>query len=133
MCGDQLSAGCLFLGWQIPHYARGRLRARGARGRWCTARGKAHLRFCAMDSGLWCLRCVLPAGWLRPERRAGREKESPKALISRAFVKIDGLAKRLKKRSFRVLLEGKAVREHSLYQTPESPSQMVEDVVNEVS
>lgn len=48
-------------------------------------------------------------------------------------MEIDGLAKRLKRRSFRVLLEGKAVREHGFYQAPASPSQMVEDVVNEVS
>lgn len=48
-------------------------------------------------------------------------------------MEIDGLAKRLERRSFRVLLEGKAVREHSSYQAPASPSQMVEDAVNEVS
>lgn len=41
--------------------------------------------------------------------------------------------KKKKKRSLNVLLEGKAVYEHSLYQTPESLSQMSEDVVNRVS
>lgn len=73
----------------------------------------------------------LLASFILSEGQGGRR--SPKALISGGAVEIDGLAKRLKRRSFCFLLEGKAVREHGFYQAPASPSQMVEDVVNEVS
>lgn len=89
------------------------------------------------DSAPWGLLCgasrvsSLLAGFILSEGQGGRR--SPKALISGRAVEVDGLAKRLKRRSFRVLLEGKAVCEHGSYQAPASPSQMVEDVVNEVS
>lgn len=85
-----------------------------------------------LGAKLTCDSCVLPAGQLHPERRAGREDKS-QGFNFWGAVKIDGLAKRLKRRSFCVLLEGKAVREHGSYQAPASPSQMVEDAVNEVS
>lgn len=49
LCGDQLSASCLFLGWQILCYARGWLMVRGVRGRLC----RAHLRSSA-TGGVCC-------------------------------------------------------------------------------
>lgn len=84
-----------------------------------------------LGAKLTCDSCVLPAGQLHPERRAGREKKSQGFNFWGGCG--DGLAKRLKRRSFCFLLEGKAVREHGFYQAPASPSQMVEDAVNEVS
>lgn len=85
-----------------------------------------------LGAKLTCDSCVLPAGRLHPERRAGREKKS------QGFNFWGGCGDRwpcqkVRKEIFCVLLEGKAVREHGSYQAPASPSQMVEDAVNEVS
>lgn len=73
----------------------------------------------------------LLASFILSEGQGGRR--SPKALISGGGCGDRWPCQKVRKEIFCVLLEGKAVREHGFYQAPASPSQMVEDAVNEVS